>query len=403
MQNKNNHAAQRQNTGRPNGYTPRPTVHVSARFRSAPAIVPKQAIDVFVKPVPALVAKSPVQLQQLTPVHNRPVQTKPASALKAPNAIAQQVAQIQPLTTPYKHTQPTANPFSAPKGISKPPTHKHATARPAAIRQSPSAVTPKKYQMRQHTMLQRVPTMPVPERKRIARLKQKMRFELGRKKRGYILSGLAIALFVVGVGVNAYSFTVSKKIEAQTSNNDSVVSGGGEQGRPGNESGYSEEQPDIRAMNKYTVAPDLPKFVKIGSLGVWSRVVRVGADANNQIGTPRNVFDVGWYEGGAKPGQPGVVFMDGHVLGPTKGGVFASLKNIKPGSEVVITMGNETQYKYRVTSTEKLTTAQVDMGKLLTPKNATEQTLVLMTCNGTYLKDQETYDKRFIVYAVRAN
>ena len=225
------------------------------------------------------------------------------------------------------------------------------------------------------------------------------------KKRGYALIVLAATLFIIGVGVNINSLLVTKKIEAQSANIDSSGGNGtaGESGRPGASAGLSEEQPDATAVKKYTVAPDMPKYINISSLGVFARVVRVGVDTNSQIGTPRNVFDTAWYDGSSKPGQPGAAFIDGHVLGPTRGGIFAGLKNIKVGAKVVVTLGDNSTITYRVAATEKVDADKVDMQKALRSYDSTKQGLNLMTCNGTYLRDKESFDKRFIVYTVREN
>jgi LPXTG-site transpeptidase (sortase) family protein len=245
--------------------------------------------------------------------------------------------------------------------------------------------------------------LPTPKRSRIKRAILHVRVASPSKKRGYGLIALAATLFIVGVGVNLNSLLVTKKIEAQSANIDSSGGNGtaGENGRPGSSAGLSEQQPDATAVKNYTVAGDIPKYINIGSLGVFARVVRVGVDTNSQVGTPRNVFDAAWYDGSSKPGQPGAAFIDGHVLGPTKGGVFAALKNIKVGAKIVITLGDNSKITYRVVATEKVDATKVDMQKVLRSYDSTKQGLNLMTCNGTYQRDQESFDKRLIVYTVR--
>lgn len=50
---------------------------------------------------------------------------------------------------------------------------------------------------------------------------------------------------------------------------------------------------------------------------------------------------------------------------------------------------------------EQQLTEDVDMRKALYPYRDGVQSLTIITCEGEYLPDQETYDKRTIVYAER--
>lgn len=249
-----------------------------------------------------------------------------------------------------------------------------------------------------------IPALPVPKHSRIKASFKKFKKLSVRQKSGYALATLAVLLFIFGTIVNLHSFFVTRKIQTQAA----VVSGAeetaGEDGRPSSAAGYSEDQPTTQAVSKYTVAPDMPKILSISSLGVLSRIVRVGSDAKTgEVGTPKNVFDTAWYDGSVKPGEKGAVFIDGHVSGPTRGGIFANLKNIKVGAVVNVTMGNETRYNYKVVATEKFDADKVDMKKVLSPYDPAKQGLNIMTCNGKYLKDAQTYDKRLVVYTVREN
>jgi sortase A len=157
----------------------------------------------------------------------------------------------------------------------------------------------------------------------------------------------------------------------------------------------------VNAVSNYQVSPDMPRYLKIDKLSLFARIKRVGVDAQNAIEAPKNVYDAGWYDGSAKPGEPGAVFIDGHVSGPTRGGIFVNLKKLKNGDSVKVEMGNGTKYTYRVVATERVPKDQVDMAKALRPYEQGKQGLNIMTCAGTYDKNSETYDFRYIVYTVR--
>jgi sortase (surface protein transpeptidase) len=350
-------------SGRATGYTRRPVADVQARYRTSKAATPTKVTSNDIKPFP----------KQSQKIENKIVAIKPTNLTK------KTAAGHKPKIV--NDVQNNRTNFTSSKQFIVPLTHN----------------APQK----QHIQtMPKIPTLPTPKKGFKHAVAKKLRIKSKKQASGIALSTLAVLLLGLGIAVNVHSFSVSKKIEAQAN---SVDNSSGENGRPDSGSGYSESQPNSQAISSYTVAADLPRLLQIPSLGTLARVKRVGVTDNNQVGSPQNVFDVAWYDGSAKPGQPGAVFIDGHVLGPTKGGIFANLKNIKTGAKITIVMGDDKAYTYTVAATEKLDTDTVDMNKMLRSYDSTKQGLNLMTCNGTYLKDKKTFDKRFIVYAVREN
>lgn len=420
--------------GRAAGYKPRPVARVQSRYRTngtrkeqpatnrAPVIV----ADDVIKPrlnqhilhkAQQTTSKNTVNVRNALPTH----QNTPATD-KAPRAPANIVegfaSRIPRLSAPKEHVMQSVHLKQATKQLSHNVFHaglghEHMVSpvKSTSVHNGRQMQVYKDYSVkkvpssyvsvnRDSIGAKKIPTLPVPNKSKLHNFAAKTKLMPLRKKRGYGLVGLALALFMIGLSVNINSFQVTKKIEAQTAQTEGAVDGE-TSSRPGVNAGYSEKQPSASTIKQYAVAADLPKYVSIDSLGVWSRVIRVGVDAKNQIGSPKNVFDTAWYEGSSKPGQPGAAFINGHVLGPTKGGVFAGLSKIKVGAKVTITMGNNTVYTYRVVATEKVDADKVDMNKVLLPYDPAKQGLNLMTCNGKYIKDKETFDKRFIVYTVR--
>jgi len=81
--------------------------------------------------------------------------------------------------------------------------------------------------------------------------------------------------------------------------------------------------------------------------------------------------------------------------------VFAGLKNIQNGAQIIITMGDNSTYSYTVRSTSIQNKDTININSLLKSIDPNKQGLNLMTCTGTYLQKQETFNNRFIVYAVK--
>jgi len=148
----------------------------------------------------------------------------------------------------------------------------------------------------------------------------------------------------------------------------------------------------------YNVAPDKPRYLRIDSLGVAARVLPMGVNSKGAIQAPVNVFDAGWYTGSATPGKVGASFIDGHAAGELREGLFGYLDTLKNGDQMSIEMGDGTTYRYRVVHMETVALAELNMRTALLPHGNTLRGLNLMTCIGTYLPDQNTYDLRLIVY-----
>lgn len=155
------------------------------------------------------------------------------------------------------------------------------------------------------------------------------------------------------------------------------------------------------ALSGYTVAADLPRVLSIESIGVRARVLPMGINPDNSLQAPINIYDSGWYNASAKPGQPGASVIDAHASGPTRQGLFAYLDTMKNGDRVKVERGDGQVFEYEVVAVEKVGLAAIDMEKVVQPYEGVSEGLNLITCTGQWLKDQRTYDQRAIVYTKR--
>lgn len=153
-------------------------------------------------------------------------------------------------------------------------------------------------------------------------------------------------------------------------------------------------------LNTYSVEPSLPRIIRIESINVAARVLRMGVTMDNSLDTPKSAYDTGWYEGSAKPGEAGAILIDGHYTGDRGGqAIFHNIENLKPGALITIEKGNGTLVKYAVEKIQKLPVDQVPMAQLLAASSPHGQVLTLITCIGTYNPHTKTYDQRVIVQA----
>ena len=74
--------------------------------------------------------------------------------------------------------------------------------------------------------------------------------------------------------------------------------------------------------------------VEIPSIGVSSRLVRLGLNADGTMEVPRDYGLAGWFTGGAMPGQDGPAVISGHVDSKSGPAVFYRLRDLRRGDTV---------------------------------------------------------------------
>lgn len=164
--------------------------------------------------------------------------------------------------------------------------------------------------------------------------------------------------------------------------------------------GTDESPIDETKRAAYIVAPDMPRIIRIPDLNVEARVLRMGVSAKGNIEAPAGIWDTGWYDGSAKPGETGNAFIDGHISGPTQSAVFERLHTIGSGAKIVIERGDGSVLTYAVRSVTTEDIESIDMRKVLAGPSGSSESLTLMTCGGEYLGDY-TYKSRVTVVADR--
>jgi hypothetical protein len=133
-----------------------------------------------------------------------------------------------------------------------------------------------------------------------------------------------------------------------------------------------------------------PRRLQIRALGVNAQVHPVDVGADGALGVPDDPQVVGWWRGGAMPGQPrGTVLLDGHVDSARAGtGALFQLAHLGPGRRVVVTTTAGT-ITYVVA-------ARAVYAKRALPQQVFDQRgpgrLVLITCGGPFNRRTHHYD-----------
>ena len=155
--------------------------------------------------------------------------------------------------------------------------------------------------------------------------------------------------------------------------------------------------------SEYSVPANHPRYLTIEKLGIYnSRLLSLGINAEGELDTPRNIFDVGWYSQSSKPGDGGVIVIDGHNGGPNIEGVFKHINQLYSGDEIVIERGDGEKFVYTVVENKEVPLAEADeyMHVAFASPVPGKEALTLISCIGEWSQTQGTYLSRQFVRAV---
>ena len=164
-----------------------------------------------------------------------------------------------------------------------------------------------------------------------------------------------------------------------------------------------EEEPTEQEVREYIVAADRPRYLTVEKLGIRNaRILPMGLNNKGELDTPRNVYDVGWYDGSGKPGQGGTMIIDGHNGGPHVLGVFKNLPNLVEGDEIKVERGDGAIFRYLVVENKAVLLSEADEYMVTAAKSpeAGKESVTLISCTGEWSQQQGTYLSRQFTRAV---
>ena len=143
--------------------------------------------------------------------------------------------------------------------------------------------------------------------------------------------------------------------------------------------------------------PSPPVWVEIPSIGVSSRLIRLGLNADGTMEVPRDYGLAGWFTGGAMPGQDGPAVISGHVDSKTGPAVFYRLRELRPGDSVRVRRADGRWLAFAVTSSASYAKAEFPTEAVFGP--VTGPVLRLITCGGSFDRDRGSYRDNLVVFA----
>lgn len=155
----------------------------------------------------------------------------------------------------------------------------------------------------------------------------------------------------------------------------------------------------FESVEQVTRAP-LPVRLRIPSLGIDAAVGPVGRLPDGTVEVPGRWEDVGWYDGGARPGDGGPAVLLGHVDSRAGPAVFVDLARAEPGSSVEVLGDDGTVRHFRVDRVEDHPKEGFPTDAVYLP--ALRPELRLVTCGGEFDRTTRHYRDNVIVFATAA-
>ena len=129
----------------------------------------------------------------------------------------------------------------------------------------------------------------------------------------------------------------------------------------------------------------LPVSVEIPAIGVDSRLLRLGLNADGTIAVPSLVTsadEAAWYKYSATPGQLGASVIEGHVDSYAGPAVFFRLGALRPGDTIDVTLADGVTAIFRVTGVRQYLKTEFPARAIY---GATRYAaLRLITCGGVF-------------------
>ncbi|MCL5004317.1 MAG: class F sortase [Patescibacteria group bacterium] len=143
-----------------------------------------------------------------------------------------------------------------------------------------------------------------------------------------------------------------------------------------------------------------PVFLNIPKINLIDvPIVKVSRTLDDRLGVPQSFETVGWFEGGARPGENGNAVIDGHY-DKTDGSpaIFYNLINLSVGDEIQIKDERSITYLFKIIQVIRINVTD-ERATQKAYADTKEPTLTLITCGGVWNSKEHNYSQRLLVKA----
>ena len=147
--------------------------------------------------------------------------------------------------------------------------------------------------------------------------------------------------------------------------------------------------------------PSVPLHIVIPTGEVNASIIPVGITKQGNLDTPHNYTQAGWYQYGPIPGNIGDAVIDGHVdNGGSIDGPFKHLSDVQIGDDIQIVGANGQTLHFTVTKTDVYSYKAFPSEDVFHSDEKNGAYLKIITCHGSFVKKDGTYDQRLVVTAI---
>jgi len=140
-----------------------------------------------------------------------------------------------------------------------------------------------------------------------------------------------------------------------------------------------------------------PVRLTIPSIGVTTRLLRLGLEADGSMQVPVDFDRAGWFAKGPTPGQVGPAVIAGHVDSRTGPAVFYRLRELRAGDTVQVERADGTRLRFVVEDARRYPKTSFPTAAVFGP--APWAALRLVTCGGDFDRSARSYQDNLVVFA----
>jgi sortase (surface protein transpeptidase) len=155
--------------------------------------------------------------------------------------------------------------------------------------------------------------------------------------------------------------------------------------------------PEFESYQDVPTRRSAPTRLRIPSLQVDAPVGPVGKAPDGSVEVPQRWEEVGWYDGGARPGEQGPAVLLGHVDSKRGPAVFVRLPQVQVGAVVEVLDAEGAVTRFAVDRVEQHPKTRFPTEAVYLPVLRPE--LRLVTCGGAFDRATGHYVDNIVVYA----